>query len=168
MNMGFFSRLFGSEASQPGVEEAVSDVYKVDVTLKANHSVTSTKGLQGYQCQNYFREILQTEFPEYTFKENVAVQELVGNVDATFRLYKTRPHQAYKAEWGAPYTFVVVREGRVVAVIMLAEKWKQYNNVKYLISKMYMKKMGVAYIPFYTELANDIGYVVSRLRKTLQ
>ncbi|MBQ1201429.1 MAG: hypothetical protein IIX59_05565, partial [Alistipes sp.] len=62
-------------------------------------------------------------------------------------------------------TFVVAREGRGVAGSMLAEKWKQYNNVKYLISKMYMKKLGIPYIPFYTEMKNDIGYVVERLAK---
>lgn len=126
---------------------------------------TSTKGLTAEQCADYFRGILAKEFPECSICENVSVAELVGNVDATFRLYKTRPYQAYKAEWGAPYTFVVAREGRVVAVIMLAEKWKQYNNVKYLISKMYMKKLGIPYIPFYTEMKNDIGYVVERLAK---
>ena len=55
----------------------------------------------------YFREILQSEFPQYTFRENVAVVELVGDANDEFKLYKSRPQQAYKAEWGKPYSFVL-------------------------------------------------------------
>ena len=54
----------------------------------------------------YFREILATEFAAYNVRENVAVTEVAGFANDEFQLYKTRPRQAYKAEWGQPYTFV--------------------------------------------------------------
>ena len=69
---------------------------------------------------------------------------------------------------GAPYNFAIYKDDKLVGTIMLGEKWSHYNRVKFLISKMYMKKMGVAYIPFYTELSNDVTYVVHRLREFLQ
>ena len=48
----------------------------------------------------YFREILATVFPQYSVKENIAVTEVAGFATDEFKLYKSRPTQAYKAEWG--------------------------------------------------------------------
>ncbi len=167
--MGIVSSLLALVVSncEQGTEKK-NEVYKVDVDLKAQYAVTSTVGLEAEQCQAYFREILQNEFAEYTFREGVSVVDIVGEQNDSFQLYKTRPYQAYKAEWGAPYNFAIYRDDKLVGTIMLGEKWSHYNRVKFLISKMYMKKMGVAYIPFYTELSNDVTYVVHRLREFLQ
>ena len=51
----------------------------------------------------YFKEILLSEFPSYTIRENVKVTDLVGFVSDECQLYTTRPTQVYKAEWGQPY-----------------------------------------------------------------
>ena len=42
----------------------------------------------------FFREILTSEFSEYSLKENVAVTNVVGFATDEFKLYKSRPQQA--------------------------------------------------------------------------
>lgn len=120
------------------------------------------------QIAEFFRDILQTEFSEYELSEKVAVTELAGDANDSFKLYKTRPHQAYKAEWGEPYTFVLRRNGAVKGIIMLGDKRSHNERVKYLISRMYAKKLDIPYIAFYTHLPNEIAYVVLRIRKMLK
>lgn len=115
----------------------------------------------------YFKEILKTEFPLYSVKENVPVTELVGFANDEFQLYKSRPRQAYKAEWGQPYTFLLEQAGIARGVVMLGNGHSHDSNVKYLIARMYAKKMGLPYINFYTQMPNERDYVVSRIRKFL-
>lgn len=113
---------------------------------------------------SYFREILHAEFSQYTIKENVLVTELVGFATEEAKLYPTRPQQAYKAEWGKPYTFVLYRGDRPAGVVMLGNGHSHDQNVKYLISRMYTKKLGIPYINFYTQMENKREYVIQRMR----
>lgn len=115
----------------------------------------------------YFAEILSSEFPQYSIKRNVPVTELAGFVADEFQLYKTRPLQSYKAEWGAPYTFVLYRGGTPAGVVMLGSGSSHSRNVKYLIARMYAKKLGLPYINFYTQFPNERAYVVGRIREFL-
>lgn len=115
------------------------------------------------QWQTYFREILSQEFSQYAVRENVPVQDLAGDVSAEFKFYPTRPQQAYKAEWGLPYSFVLFKPEGVKAVILIGKAQSQYKNVKFMISKMYAKKMGVPFISFYMDAPNERGYVVNRI-----
>ena len=119
------------------------------------------------QWRAYFKEILNTEFPLYGIREDVAVTDLVGFANDEFQLYKTRPTQAYKAEWGQPYTFVLEQAGNIKGVIMLGKGHSHDSNVKYLISRMYAKKLGIPYINFYTQMPNERDYVIGRIRKFL-
>ena len=111
----------------------------------------------------YFRQILATEFGRFSLRENVPVQELVGNVSDEFKLYANRPYQAYKAEWGWPYSFVLYEGEQIKAVILIAKENRQYNHVKFLISKMYAKKLGIQFISFYMDAPNEYDYVVGRI-----
>ena len=113
----------------------------------------------------YFREIIATEFAQYSVKENVPVTDLVGFANDEFKLYKDRPTQAYKAEWGCPYTFVLEQAGVPKGVVMLGKGNSHSSNVKYLISRMYAKKLGIPYINFYTQMDNEREYVIGRIRK---
>ncbi len=115
----------------------------------------------------YFKEILLSEFPTYTIRENVKVTDLVGFVADECQLYKTRPTQAYKAEWGQPYTFVLENGGKAIGVVMLGKGHSHDSGVKYLIARMYAKKLGVPYINFYTQMPNEREYVIGRIRKLL-
>ena len=115
----------------------------------------------------YFAEILATEFPGYGVAENVPVTDLTGPVADEFQLYKTRPRQVYQAAWGAPYTFVLYAGGAPCGVVMLGSGHSHDQNVKYLIARMYAKKMGLPYINFYTQMPNERAYVVQRIRKFL-
>jgi len=115
----------------------------------------------------YFKEILLNEFPSYTILENVPVTNLAGFVSDEFKLYKTRPLQVYKAEWGQPYTFVLEKEGKAIATVMLGKGNSHDSNVKYLIARMYAKKLGLPYINFYTQMENERSYVIGRIRKFL-
>ena len=68
----------------------------------------------------YFAEILSTEFPQYSVRRNVPVTDLAGYAEDMFKLYKKRPMQAYKAEWGAPYTFVLYDGGAPAGIVLCA------------------------------------------------
>lgn len=114
---------------------------------------------------DYFAEILATDFPQYSVRQNVPVTELAGFATDEFKLYATRPQQSYKAEWGQPYTFVLSQGGTPAAVVMLGSGTSHNKNVKYLIARMYAKKLGLPYINFYTQYPNERDYVVSRIRK---
>ena len=119
------------------------------------------------EWETYFREILLSEFPSYSVRENVPVTDLVGFANDEFQLYKKRPCQAYKAEWGQSYTFVLEKDGNAKGVVMLGNGHSHDSNVKYLIARMYAKKLGLPYINFYTQMPNERDYVVGRLRKLL-
>ena len=119
------------------------------------------------EWEAYFREILATAFPQYTIREKVAVTEVAGFANDEFQLYKTRPRQAYKAEWGQPYTFVLEQMGAIKGVVMLGNGHSHDSNVKYLIARMYAKKAGIPYINFYTQMPNERDYVIGRIRKFL-
>ena len=116
----------------------------------------------------YFREILQDSFSFYSIRENVPVTDLVGFANDEFKLYKTRPTQAYKAEWGQLYSFVLESGGTPKAVVMLGNGHSHDSNVKYLIARMYAKKLGIPYINFYTQMPNERNYVIGRIRKFLE
>ena len=105
---------------------------------------------------SYFSGILASRFPQYTVRRNVPVTELAGNA---------RPTQAYKAEWGEPYTFVLSEGGVPKGIVMLGSGHSHDAKVKYLISRMYAKKLGLPYINFYTQMPNEEEYVVSRIGK---
>ena len=115
----------------------------------------------------YFREIIQSEFPGYDVRENVPVTELAGFAADEAQLYKSRPRQVYKAEWGEPYTFVLSQGGAPKGIVMLGGGHSHYANVKYLVARMYAKKLGLPYINFYTQMPNERGYVVGRIHKYL-
>ena len=113
----------------------------------------------------YFKEILLSEFPSYTIRENVKVTDLVGFVSDECQLYTTRPTQVYKAEWGQPYTFVLESDGKAKGVVMLGNGHSHDAGVKYLIARMYTEKLGIPYINFYTQMPNERSYVIGRIRK---
>ena len=116
----------------------------------------------------YFAGILSTEFPQYSTKRNVPVTDLAGFATDDFQLYKTRPLQSYKAEWGAPYTFVLYQGGAPAGIVMLGDGSSHSKNVKYLISRMYAKKLGLPYINFYTQYPNEKAYVVKRIKEFMK
>lgn len=154
-NMGLFDFLFGDRK-----EEAPKTVRK-----QAEYPLA---GMSDWQIKNYFKDILITNFPEYELKESIPVTEIFGDANDSFQLYKTRPYQAYKAEWGEPYTFVMYREGVIKGVVMIGDERSHHQRVKYLISRMYAKKGGLPYINFYTNMPNQTEYVAERVRKFLE
>ena len=115
----------------------------------------------------YFREIIQSEFPGYDVSENVPVTELAGFAADEAQLYKSRPRQVYKAEWGEPYTFVLSQGAAPKGIVMLGGGHSHSANVKYLVARMYAKKLGLPYINFYTQMPNERSYVVGRIHKYL-
>ena len=119
------------------------------------------------EWKSYFKEILLTEFPSYTIRENVKVTDLVGFVSDEEQLYATRPRQVYKAEWGEPYTFVLEAGGSPKAVVMLGNGHSHDSNVKYLVARMFAGKLKLPYINFYTQMPNERDYVIGRIHRFL-
>ncbi len=119
------------------------------------------------EWKSYFKEILLSEFPSYTIRENVKVTDLVGFVSDEAQLYTTRPRQVYKAEWGQPYTFVLEAGGSPKGVVMLGNSHSHDSSVRYLVARMYAEKLNLPYINFYTQMPNERAYVIGRIRKFL-
>lgn len=115
----------------------------------------------------YFKEILTKYYSEYAIKENIPVVEIAGYANDVFQLYATRPFQAYKAEWGNPYTFGMYKNDELKALIMIGDGYQLCKKVKYLISRMYAKKCNTPYITFFWEAPNRKDYVVERINKFL-
>mgnify|MGYP004565263651 FL=1 len=115
----------------------------------------------------FFEYVIRVECPQYTIRKDIPVTGLVGNAEDRFRLYETRPEQVYKAEWGQSYDFVLYQNGKPAAVVMLGDRHTHNVNVKYLIARMYAKKLGLPYINFYTQFPNTADYVARRLHHFL-
>lgn len=129
--------------------------------------VSATADLSAAEQVAYFRNIIRSEFPLNTIRENVPVTDVAGYAADEFKLYETRPYQVYKAEWGQPYTFALYEGAALKGIVMLGDGHTHDQNVKYLIARKYAQKAGVPYINFYTQMQNERSYVVSRIRKFL-
>lgn len=148
-----------------GIESAAQQSSSQQASAPALKPAANSAVRREEDCPAYFREILKTEFPQYEVKEKVPVTDLAGYANDSFQLYKTRPYQAYKAEWGQPYTFVLQQGGQPKGIVMLGGGHTHDSNVKYLIARMYAKKMGLPYINFYTQMPNERDYVISRIHR---
>ena len=177
--MGLFDLLgkFGKAVSQ--VQDAIKDASE-QISSQLNNGQpqqrpapqpavrqTYPESTGEIKPKSYFAEIIATEFPGYGVAENVPVTDLAGFASDSFQLYKTRPYQAYKAEWGQPYTFVLYADGGPKGVVMLGDGHSHCSNVKYLIARAYAKKLGLPYINFYTQMPNEREYVISRIHRFL-
>ena len=55
--------------------------------------------------------------------------------------------------------------GVPVGIVMLGAGSSHHKNVKYLVSRMFAKKMRLPYINFYTQMDNERAYVVKRIKE---
>ena len=175
--MGLLKSLFGEAAEKAlsQVKDAITAAMAEQEKMAASRpAMTETPRPEPVYVERtasewraFFREIIQTECVGYTFRENVPVTEIAGQVSDEFKLYRTRPTQVYKAEWGEPYTFVLYQGTDPKAVVMLGDGHSHDAKVKFLIARMYAKKAGLPYINFYTQIPNERDYVVGRIRKFL-
>lgn len=175
--MGLFKTLLGSVAEKAisQVKDALSDAMSEHAPKNtARPAAPATPRSEPEIVERtdaewlaFFREILQTQFADYSVREDVPVTDIAGPAADSFQLYSTRPTQVYKAEWGKPYTFVLSQGGAPKGVVMLGKGHSHDANVKYLIARMYAKKAGLPYINFYTQMPNERDYVVGRIRKFL-
>lgn len=143
-------------------EFAIDPLIEVVMALKGSAESKSNKKVSD------FENILMTNFSQYEIRKDVLVTELVGDTSECFTLYKDRPEQMYKAEWGKPYSFVLYENNKPAAVVMLGDGHSHDSEVKYLISRMYCKKINIPYINFYTQFPNTTGYVISRINQFLE
>ena len=150
-----------SKHSAPSTQQVRPTQRPVTPTVEVEREKTDA------EWKSYFKEILLSEFPSYTVRENVPVTDLAGFVSDEEQLYTTRPRQVYKAEWGQPYTFVLEEDGAPKGVVMLGKGHSHDENVKYLVARMFAEKLNLPYINFYTQMPNERNYVIGRIRKFL-
>ena len=150
-------------ASQPASRPSSKPTSSLE--RNATHRLVTSRSYA--EWHQYFKEILTTDFPQYTISENVPVTDLAGFAADEFQLYSTRPRQVYKAEWGQPYSFVMVKDGTPKGVVMIGSGHCHDSNVKFLIARMYAKKLGLPYINFYLQMPNERAYVIQRVNSFL-
>ncbi len=95
----------------------------------------------------YFTKILSEDFSDYTVQRfaSAASIGIAANIPSK------------------PYDFALVKNGAVAGVIMLTEHNRDRNSA-FLNAKNAALSAGVPFINFYTHMANERGYVVSRIR----
>jgi hypothetical protein len=101
---------------------------------------------KGSNAKAYFAQILASEFGQYQTRENVPVGELGGE--------------------GRPYDFGLYQDGRLVAVVVLAEHNRTRNN-PYWNSEKKAKESNVPFINFYTHMPNERDFVISRIKRLM-
>ena len=157
--MGFFDGLIKDavrDATRDVVDDAVrvatKDVIKdatgVDVDQVDNSSTvpqTSTTG-EGGHTAGYFKEILTSEFADYELREKVSPSELGGD--------------------GRPYDFVLVKGGKIVAVIPLAEH-NRTSNSAWKNARTAAESAKVPFINFHLHMPNKRDFVIDRIKRLL-
>lgn len=168
--MGLWDKLFGKASNDKAADEkhlfdyeALKNAIEESRTKELDDRMRAEKSLR-----TFFRELLLTKFSGYSIRENVEVTELVGDLCCSFKLYKNRPYQVYKAEWGRPYSFVLYEDSRPVGVIMLMGYRGDADLMEVLVSKMYAKKLDIPYMAFYADFQNEEDYVVNRIKKNIR
>ena len=106
-----------------------------DWSIEYNHDV------------NYFRPIIQANFPEYTIEENVPFEALVPGVRFQY----------------PPYTFVMRKGGQIALVISLQSKYGYRKG----LHTMCEWKAQLKHINFFIEYPDRPEYVIDRIRKNL-
>jgi|GEM_PF-2999213 hypothetical protein len=96
---------------------------------------------------NYFRPILQANFPEYTIEENVPFAQIVPGTNFKY----------------PPYTFVMRKNGQIALVISLQSK---YSYKKGLHTWCEWKAQ-LKHINFFIEYPDRPEYVIDRVRQNL-
>ena len=96
---------------------------------------------------NYFRPIIQANFPEYTLEENVPFRQLIPDTNLNY----------------PPYTFVMRKGGQIALVISLQSK---YGYKKGLHTHCEWKAQ-LKHINFFIEYPDRPDYVIGRIRENL-
>ena len=96
---------------------------------------------------NYFRPIIQANFPDYTLEENVPFAQLVSGVKYSY----------------PPYTFVMRKNGQIALVISLQSKYSYKKG----LHTMCEWKAQLKHINFFIEYPDRADYVVNRIRENL-
>lgn len=96
---------------------------------------------------DYFAKILTEDFSDYTVQRAATASSLGFATSAPAK----------------PYDFALAKNGAVAGVIMLTEHNRDKNSA-FLNAKNAALSAGVPFINFYTHMANERGYVVSRIR----
>jgi len=92
----------------------------------------------------YFRSIITDCFGNYIMREDVPVTELGGE--------------------GKPNDFALFANGDCAGVIMLVDHNRD-NNRAYKGAKAAAQASGVPFINFYTQMTNERGFVINRIKR---
>ena len=98
----------------------------------------------------YFKDILQKEFPNYSFAENVRAEAIDPSAD------RRNP----------PVDFIVMKQRRPALAIFLFGSDKRPDRNRKLVEQLEQK--GIPSIWFYTSLPNYEFYVIDRIRTALE
>lgn len=96
---------------------------------------------------DYFRPIIQANFPEYTLEENVPFDQLVSGVKFKY----------------PPYTFVMRKNGQIALVISL----QSVNSYKKGLHTYCEQRAQLRHINFFIEYPDHQDYVINRIRQYL-
>ena len=153
--MGFFDKLSKDLASkalenifqkaagnsdQPAVNPAGQPVQpEVRQNTAAN---TAADPAEKMNAEAYFSEILTSEFSQYQIRKNVPLSE-------------------FGAE-GRPFDFGLYQNGKLAAVVVLAQHNKTRNH-PYWNSQKKAQELNIPFINFYTHMPNERSFVIYRI-----
>ncbi|MBP5354791.1 MAG: hypothetical protein J6Y67_06625 [Lachnospiraceae bacterium] len=141
------SALNSNKAAQPtaGATQPASPVAAADYS--ANAGAENEWDIEYNHDINYFRQIIQANFPEYALEENVPFAQLVPGVRYQY----------------PPYTFVMRKNGQIALVISLQSKYSYKKG----LHTMCEWKAQLRHINFFIEYPDRPEYVINRIRQYL-
>ena len=140
--MGFFDKLLSGKIAE-AVENAVQGATN-------NNSYPTSEPIRrtgNIRDRAYFLEILATEFPQYTLRENIPVSEFGGE--------------------GKPYDFGLYQNGSLLALVSLVEK-REYRTHYFWNSQKKAAEIGMPFIYFFMNMTNPREIVVNRVNRFMR
>jgi hypothetical protein len=137
----------GVDLNQDGVNGENADLgIPQQSTQAARQQSTPFDSGAGTKDHAFFAGLLAENFAEYQVAENAPVSQLGGD--------------------GRPYDFLLSKDGKPAAAIMLTEG-NRYKNQPFIKAKASAEAAGVPFLNFFLRLPNQRDYVINRIKTAL-
>ena len=103
---------------------------------------TAANPAEKMNAEEYFAEILASEFSQYQIRRIVPLSEFGGE--------------------GRPFDFGLYQDGRLAAVVVLAQRNKTRNH-PYWNSQKKAQELNIPFINFHTHMPNERDFVIYRI-----
>ena len=154
-----FENAAGNSSAQSTAEPVNRTVQQPESSSSRSNVAEGTRDGNLSHNMEYFRKVLREQFPECTFEENVPAGRLGWAVATAYKTYgNVYPDR--------PYEFVMYRDNRLVATILLTD----HNRESLAVCKNTIATSEAYQVPcinFLMQFPNEASYVRERIAKAI-